>query len=226
MNQFVILDDGRRPERNTTQHGEQRGDFGAAAMFVFSPDFREVVTLYGSRFNNRKVPSGGIEETDFPRTTSPIRLAARHAATRELKEEAGIDEEGLWVVAETDVEDTIRGDMKRYYFVALAKTRMEIVPFRSQEDGKDRYVDRQRWEAVEDVLRGASHDGEKYNTLYSIALVRILQEMRLKGFGEDSDFRDMLVGLAYSGFNLDEQFTLLEERKAREEEVRRRQWRT
>lgn len=225
-NQFVIPDDGRVPERAIhARQMDQRGDFGAAAIFVFSPNFHEVVTLYGSRFDNRKVPSGGIEEKDFPRPTSPVRLAALHASTRELREEAGINESELLVVAETGVEDTIRGDMKRYYFVALAKKKMEIAPFRSQEDGKDHFVDRQRWESVENILRGASHDGEKYNTLYSIALVRTLQEMYEGGFRQDSDFRELIIGLVCSGFKLDEQLTLLEERKAREEETRRRQWR-
>ena len=83
MNQFVIPDDGHR-EKSARQ--DQRGDFGATAIFVFSPDWKEVVTLYGSRFKNRKVPSGGIEERDFPSARSTIHAAALNGALRELRE--------------------------------------------------------------------------------------------------------------------------------------------
>lgn len=220
MNQFVIPDDGRR-EKPQTRQFVQRGDFGASALFVFSPDWSEIITLYGSRFDNRKVPSGGIEERDFPKPTASIRSAAKCAAIRELQEEVHISEDDLHPVAETSIEDTIRGDMKRYYFVAMAKQRTVITQFRSQEDGKEHYVDRQRWESVENVLRGASRDGETYNTLYAIALVRVLQEMKERGFKEDVDFSNMLIGLAFSGIHLDEQLVLLEERKAREEDERK-----
>jgi 8-oxo-dGTP pyrophosphatase MutT (NUDIX family) len=218
MNQFVIPDDGRR-ERTARQ--DQRGDFGATAIFVFSPDWKEVVTLYGSRFKNRKVPSGGIEERDFPSARSSIHVAARNGALRELKEETGIDEQQLSVVAKTEVEDVIRGNMMRYYHIAIAKTRFTITPFPSKEDGKDHHVEGQRWESVKNMLCVSSHEGETYNTLYSIALVRILQEMQEQGFSKDSDFREMLIDLAYAGINLDEQLVLLEERKAREETERR-----
>jgi len=218
MNQFVIPDDGHR-EKSARQ--DQRGDFGATAIFVFSPDWKEVVTLYGSRFKNRKVPSGGIEERDFTSARSTIHAAALNGALRELREETSIGEEQLSIVAKAGIEDVIRGNMMRYYHIAIAKTRFEITPFRSKEDGKDHHVEQQRWEPVKNVICVSSHEGEAYNTLYGIALVRILKEMQEQGFTQDADFREMLIDLAYAGINLDEQLELLEARRTREDDERR-----
>jgi len=222
-NQFEVLDDGRRDSPKPQRYGnDQRGDFGATAIFVFSPDYHEIVTLYGSRFDNRKVPSGGIEARDFETARSEIHDAALTGALRELEEEVLVTREQLLHVVKTSIEDTIRDEMKRYYFVAVAKERFVINPFRTKEDGKDRYVDHQRWERVENILRGASRNGESYNTLYAIALVRILQEMQEEGFDKDPDFRELLISLAFEGIHLDEQLSLLEDRKYAENEARRR----
>lgn len=222
-NQFEVLDDGRRdPPKPQRYNNDQRGDFGATAIFVFSPDFHEVVTQYGSRFDNRKVPSGGIEERDFISSRSGIHDAALTGALRELAEETRITREQLLHISKTSIEDTIRGDMKRYYFVGIARERFPIIPFRAKEDGKDHYVDHQRWERVENVLRGASREGESYNTLYAIALVRILQEMQEEGFDKDPEFKELLISLAFSGIHLDDQLALLEDRKDAENEARRR----
>jgi ADP-ribose pyrophosphatase YjhB (NUDIX family) len=216
MNQFVVMDDGRR-ELPTAKRYEQRGTLGATAIFVFSPKFSEIVTLYGSRFKNRKVPSGGIEEDDAtPLDASPADAASR-GALRELREETGITSDQLLLVNKSSVEDVIRGEMKRYYFVAIAKERIAITPFRSQEEGKHHYVDKQGWDSVENILRGASRAGESYNTLYCIALVRILQEMQREGFCEIKEFNELLIDLAHSGITLTAQLELLEARKSKEE---------
>ncbi len=218
MSQFVILDNGIRVKPASQP---ERAEFGATAIFLFSPDFTEIVTLYGSRFGNRKVPSGGIEEKDFAFGDKRICGAAKRGAIRELYEETGIPEDRLAAVVQASNEDTIRGSMKRYYFVAIANERFEISPFRTKEEGKNHYVEGQRWEKIANVLRGASHDGEKYNTLYSIALLRILQEMHETAeFKESSEFQDLLVDLACSGITLDQQLATLEERKIREEAER------
>jgi 8-oxo-dGTP pyrophosphatase MutT (NUDIX family) len=222
VNQFEIPDDGRRDPPKTQHYGnEQRGDFGAAAMFIFSPNFLEIVTVYGSRFDNRKAPSGGIEDWDFASCRTSMHDAALACAIRELAEETHITRDQLLHVAKMSVEDTIRGDMKRYYFVGIAKEHFAITPFRAKEDGKDHYVDHQRWERIENVLRGASHEGESYNTLYAIALVRVIQEMQEEGFDKISEFRDLLISLAFSRIHLDEQLVLLEDRREKENEARR-----
>lgn len=220
MNQFVIPvygpDTQKRDER-----GNQRPNIGAAATFVFSSDYRFVLTLFGNRFKNRKVPSGGIEESDFKDSSTTIFEAAFNAALRELEEESSVRESDLTGIAKCDVEDVIRGDMMRYYFVASAKPGLKIVPFRSKEDGKEHWVDYQRWECVENMLRGASHDGDKYNTLYSIALCKIIMNLKEQGFEEDPKFKELIIDLACNGIDLEKQEAFLEELKEKEEVARR-----
>lgn len=218
MNNFVIPDVHRRIPATTSQRPEN----GAAVVFVFSPDFREVVTLFGSRFGNRKVPSGGIDDADVVGTNTIVE-AARRGALRELKEEADIEESSLMVVSKANTEDYIRAPMKRYYFIGVAKERMAIIPHRAQEEGKNHWVDDQRWEPVEFVLRGASYAGERYNTLYSIALARVLEEMRqMDEFKNEGGFKDLIIDLGCSGIMLADQIALLETRKDAEEASRKR----
>lgn len=223
MSQFEVLDDGRRdPPKD--RRGDNRGDAGATALVVFSPDMTEVVTLYGSRFGNRKVPSGGIEEKDFfnehGHYDSSLIAAAKRGALRETEEETGVGEKQLGDIVKSSVEDPIRGNMMRYYFIAIANTRFTITPFRTKEEGKDHYVDYQRWERIENVLRGASHAGERYNTRYAIAILKILEEMQETGFSALPAFRDSMIDLTCSGILLDEQLLVLEERMASEERER------
>lgn len=221
VNQFEVLDDGRRA-KPSHHNNEQRGDFGATAIFIFSPNFHEIVTVYGSRFDNRKVPSGGIEERDFASSRSSIAEAAERGALRECTEETRMTEDLLVGVCKSSVEDVIRGKMMRYYFIAIAKERCAITPFRSKEDGKDRYVDHQRWEPVADVLCGASHSGERYNTHYSIALLKIIQEMKEWGYDNDSGFVELLRTLRlFSETDFEDQLKVLTARREGEEESRR-----
>lgn len=227
MSQFDIPDIHRREVRIETT----RPEHGAAAIFVFSPCYKYIITLYGSRFKNRKVPSGGIDDADFhPEDDGSKVWAALRGAIRELLEEVpgtkevpGIKVHQLDPILKAQTEDVIRGDMKRYYFIAVATELINIVPVRCQEEGKVHYVDQQRWEKVEDVLRGASRSGDTYNTLYSLALARIIQEMRvMEEFRSAPKFLELIEDLGCRGIILADHIETLEDRKVDENLTGRR----
>jgi hypothetical protein len=182
---------------------------------------RYIVTLWGSRFDRYKVPSGTIEDSDIRSDDDSNILGAARAMFRELEEETKITPDALQMVGKLPIEDVIREGLRRYYFFGVTRSKMPILPFRSQEQGVRHYVHHQSWTLVRDVVRGKSF-GDHFNTRYSLALARSLVAMQsMSEFRGNISFSALIQELISQHMDLHQVIGELTERQAREDEERR-----
>lgn len=214
----------REREREQLRPPAQQ-DRDMAAVLVFSSDFTKVVTLYASRFHNRKFPSG---REDLSKDESML-----GTALRELSEETRIVEDDLILYRVCHDGEELETPLvalpftdpsrskTRFYFVGVLKDpKKTIESFNTPEDDTGKYVSEQRLVPLAEVLR----DEERaYNTMYSIALAKALIAMQaMPQFADNRDLRDTIhYDLGRSGLFLTSSLEALESRQGQEEEKKR-----